>query len=48
MIGFVSLGLECGVLTVDRVFKMYFELIHNRVNWIGEKAMISGDRFVLL
>lgn len=24
-IGFVSLGLECAVLTVDRVFKMYFE-----------------------
>ena len=27
LIGFVSLGLECAVLTVDRVFKMYFEWI---------------------
>ena len=24
-IGFVSLGLECDVWTVDRVFKMHFE-----------------------
>lgn len=35
MIGFVSLGLECDVLTVDRVFKICFEWIHCRVNLIG-------------
>ncbi len=44
----MSLGLECDVLTVDRVFKICFEWIHCRVNLIEEKAMISGDRFVLL
>ena len=32
LIGFVSLGLECDVLTVDRVFKMYSEWIHYRLN----------------
>ena len=48
LIGFVSLGLECDVWTVDRVFKICFEWIHCRVYLIGEKAMISGDRFVLL
>ena len=31
-IGFVSLGLECDVLTVDRVFKICFEWIHYRLN----------------
>ena len=41
-------GLECDVLTVDRVFKICFEWIHCRVNLIGEKAMINADCFVLL
>ena len=36
------------MLTVDRVFKICFEWIHNRVNWIGEKAMINADCSVLL